>query len=54
MVVRAPRAGSVVIRQTVRNGDYATVRAGDELRPGQPYLDIVARGPCSSSQRLTR
>lgn len=45
MVVRAPREGLVVIRQTVRNGDYATVRAGDQLRPGQPYLDIVAPGP---------
>lgn len=45
MVIRAPRAGLVVIRQTVRNGAYATVRSGDELRPGQPYLDIVAPGP---------
>ena len=45
MVVRAPRAGLVVFRQTVRNGAYATIRAGDELRPGQPYLDIVAPGP---------
>ncbi|MEO8595434.1 MAG: hypothetical protein ABI759_19090 [Candidatus Solibacter sp.] len=45
MLVPAPRAGLAVLRQTVRNGEYATIRAGDELRPGQPYLDIVAPGP---------
>jgi HlyD family secretion protein len=45
MVVRAPRAGIVVIRETFRNAQFDTIRAGDELRPGQPYLDIVAPGP---------
>jgi multidrug resistance efflux pump len=45
MVVRAPRAGRVVISQVFRGGTYNTIRAGDQLRPGQPYLDIVAPGP---------
>jgi biotin carboxyl carrier protein len=45
MVVRAPRSGVVVLRETVRSGQLGTIRAGDELRPGQPYLDIVALGP---------
>ena len=44
MVVRAPRAGLIVISQTARNGQLDTIRAGDELRPGQPFLDIVAPG----------
>ncbi|MEO8593763.1 MAG: HlyD family efflux transporter periplasmic adaptor subunit [Candidatus Solibacter sp.] len=44
MVVRAPHAGIAVMKSTVRNGEYGTIRAGDELHAGQPYLDIVAPG----------
>jgi HlyD family secretion protein len=43
--VRSPRPGLVVIRQTFRNGQFDTIRAGDEIHAGQPYLDIVAPGP---------
>jgi HlyD family secretion protein len=45
MVVRAPRAGIAVVRETYRNSQFDTIRAGDELRPGQPYIEIVAPGP---------
>ena len=45
MVVLAPRAGMVVIRELTRDGEFDTIRTGDELRHGQPYLDIVAPGP---------
>lgn len=44
MVVRAPRSGLVVTQSVVRNGEYATIRAGDELHAGQPYINIVAPG----------
>jgi HlyD family secretion protein len=45
MTVRSPRGGIVVLRETFRGGQFFTIRAGDELRPGQPYVDIVAPGP---------
>ncbi|MEO8596471.1 MAG: HlyD family efflux transporter periplasmic adaptor subunit [Candidatus Solibacter sp.] len=45
MSVRAPRSGMVVVRELTRNGQSDTIRAGDELRHGQPYLDIVVPGP---------
>jgi HlyD family secretion protein len=54
MVVRAPRAGLVVIRETVRNNQLDTIRAGDELRPGQPYIDIVAPGPMIVEARVNQ
>ncbi len=44
LVVRAPRDGLVVIRETIRSGGLTTIRAGDELRPGHLYGQVVDPG----------
>ena len=54
MVVRSPRDGIAVISETYRNGQFDTIRAGDELRHGQPYLDIVAPGPMIVEARVNQ
>jgi len=44
MVVRAPQDGLVVNRETVDSGGPRTIRAGDELRPGHLYGQVVDPG----------
>lgn len=41
MVARAPFDGLVVMQQTFRGGQFSQIRAGDELRPGQTYMQVV-------------
>lgn len=41
MVVRAPAGGLVVVSETIRGSELSQIQAGDRLRPGQPYAQIV-------------
>lgn len=41
MQVRAPFAGLAVLKRVYRNGAFAEVAEGDEVRPGTPIIDIV-------------
>ncbi len=41
MKIRAPMDGVVVMGSIVRNGEMATIRIGDEVRAGQPFMYIV-------------
>ena len=41
MTVRAPISGLLIMQEVSRASEMAEVRAGDQLRPGQPYLQIV-------------
>src|SRR5262245_3734455 len=41
MIVHAPLDGLVVLERVYRNGQWGEIREGDELRPGQPYMQIV-------------
>jgi HlyD family secretion protein len=41
MTARAPQRGLVVLLDTFRGSDFAQFGAGDEVRPGQPYAQIV-------------
>jgi multidrug efflux pump subunit AcrA (membrane-fusion protein) len=40
MTVTAPIDGFVVMATLVRNGEFGTVRVGDQVRPGQPIMYI--------------
>lgn len=40
MTMTAPIGGYVVMATLVRNGEFGTVRIGDQVRPGQPILYI--------------
>jgi len=44
MVVRAPIDGLAVVQDTFRGGESSPIRAGDEVRPGQVFLQIVEPG----------
>lgn len=39
--VRAPMDGLAVVQERVRGSELSPIRAGDEVAPGQPYLQIV-------------
>jgi hypothetical protein len=41
MVVRAPIDGLVVLLDTFRGAEFAPIEAGDEVRPGQTYAQLV-------------
>lgn len=41
MVVRAPIAGLAVMQTIHRSGEPSQIREGDQLSPGQPYVQIV-------------
>jgi biotin carboxyl carrier protein len=41
MVVRAPIDGLVVVTEIFRGSEFGQIQAGDQLRPGQPYAQIV-------------
>ena len=41
MVVKAPLDGLVVMQTTRRGNDTAEIQQGDQLYPGQPYMQIV-------------
>jgi len=41
MVVRAPIDGLAVVSQTFRGAEFGQIQVGEQLRPGQPYLQIV-------------
>ncbi len=41
MVVRNPVDGLVVVTEIFRGSEFGQIRTGDQLRPGQPYLQIV-------------
>lgn len=41
MVIRAPLDGTTVMSNTWRGGEFAQIRAGDELHPGMMFLKIV-------------
>jgi len=40
MTMKAPMDGFVVMATLVRNGEFGTVRVGDQVRPGQPIMYI--------------
>lgn len=40
MTITAPLDGFVVMATLVRNGEFGTVRIGDQVRPGQPIMYI--------------
>jgi multidrug efflux pump subunit AcrA (membrane-fusion protein) len=40
MTVTAPMDGYVVMATLVRNGEFGTVRIGDQVRPGQPIMYV--------------
>jgi HlyD family secretion protein len=44
MSVKAPISGVVVLESTVRNGEYAQFREGDNVNAGQTYMKIVNPG----------
>jgi biotin carboxyl carrier protein len=39
--VQAPMSGVLVAAQMMRNGNLSSVRAGDQMRPGQQFLQIA-------------
>jgi HlyD family secretion protein len=41
MTMNAPIDGFVVMNSIVRNNEFGTVREGDQVRPGQPFMFIV-------------
>jgi multidrug resistance efflux pump len=41
MVVRAPLDGLTVMQQTFRGSDFSPIQAGDQLMPGQFFMQIV-------------
>ena len=41
MLVHAPLDGLVVLESVYRSGQWGEIREGDEIRPGQPYMQIV-------------
>ncbi len=41
MKIKSPMDGIVVMGSIVRNGEMATIRIGDEVRAGQPFMYIV-------------
>jgi hypothetical protein len=41
MLVRAPVDGLLVVTEIFRGAEFGQIRAGDELRPGRPYAQIV-------------
>ena len=41
MVVRAPIDGLLVLLDTFRGAEFAPIEAGDEVRPGQTYAQLV-------------
>jgi len=41
MIVHAPLDGLVVLESVYRSGQWGEIREGDELRPGQPFMQIV-------------
>lgn len=41
MLVRAPLEGTTVMSSTWRGGEFAQIRAGDELHPGMLFLRVV-------------
>ena len=41
MVMRAPFGGLIVLRSIFKSSTMAEVQEGDEVRPGQPILDVV-------------
>jgi HlyD family secretion protein len=41
MSVKSPMDGIVVMTSIVRNGEFGQIRVGDEVRPGQPFMQIV-------------
>jgi HlyD family secretion protein len=41
MIVHAPLDGLVVLERVYRGGQWGDIREGDEIRPGQPYMQIV-------------
>ena len=44
MVVRAPIDRLAVVQDTFRGGEFSRIRAGDEVHPGQVFLQIVEPG----------
>jgi biotin carboxyl carrier protein len=44
MFVRAPVSGRVVLAEIFRGADFSPIRVGDQVRPGQPYAQIVDSG----------
>jgi multidrug resistance efflux pump len=41
MVVRAPVSGLMVINAIFRGAEFSKIQAGDEIRPRQPYAQVV-------------
>src|SRR5688500_6799257 len=39
--IRAPIDGLVVMQQTFRGGEMASIQQGDRVGPGQPFMKIV-------------
>jgi len=41
LVIRAPITGMVVMQTTMRGAQMAQIKAGDQVGPGQPFMQIV-------------
>jgi HlyD family secretion protein len=41
MSIKSPMSGIVVMTSIVRNGEFGQIREGDEVRPGQSFMQIV-------------
>lgn len=41
MSIKSPMDGIVVMTSIVRNGEFGQIREGDEVRPGQSFMQIV-------------
>ena len=44
MFVREPVSGRVVLAEIFRGSGLSRIRVGDQVRPGQPYAQIVDSG----------
>jgi multidrug efflux pump subunit AcrA (membrane-fusion protein) len=41
LMVPAPMSGMVIMKDIVRGDDLVPIQNGDEVRPGQPYIQII-------------
>jgi multidrug efflux pump subunit AcrA (membrane-fusion protein) len=54
MVVAAPIDGLVVMQTLRRGSDYAEIQQGDQLSPGQPYMQLVDLSSMSIEANLNQ
>ena len=54
LTVKAPVDGMVVVRQTWVRGEIRRYRIGDQMRPGQNFMDVVSGGSMVVNARLNQ